>query len=405
MGRVTDTPRRIVVVGASQAGLAASRELRKRGFDDAITVLDAEDGGPYRRPEVSKGLLSGAFDAAGVAVRLPEELELDLRTGATAVGLDPGRRTVRVRTGETVDDLPYDGLVVATGALARPPLGAAPAGVHTLRTLADAHAMRADLIRASSLVVVGGGFIGLEVASVARGLGIRVTVLELADLPLAGVLGKDFGEHLARVHREGGVDLRCGIAMEGWDVGADGHVRGVATSGGSVVPGDLVLLATGSLPATGWLDGSGADCSAGLRCDATCAVEGLPAVVAAGDVASWWNPLYDRRMRVEHWTNAIEQGGFAARRLLDEHDPGGFVSAPYFWSDQWGTRIQSIGSTGGHDEAVVIEQDSDRILVAYGSAGRLVAVAGMNAGPAVNRYRKPILERATLRSVTDREVA
>lgn len=392
------TPRRIVVVGASQAGLAASRELRKQGHDGPIVVLDNDAGGPYRRPEVSKGLLSGVYDTAAVAVRWPTDLQLDFRPGISATALDPVRKVVHLRDGSGDHELGYDGLVIASGAIARP-LPGMPTGVHTLRTAADAERMRAELDAAQSVVIVGGGFIGLEVASVARTLGKDVTVLELAERPLERVLGSAFGEHLAAVHRSRGVDLRCGTGLERFTTGAEGRVSGAVLSDGTTLPTSLVLVAIGSQPAVGWLAGTGVDGAGGVRCDATCAVEGLDAVVAAGDVAEWWNPLYERRMRVEHWTNAIEQGVFAARRLLGRHDPAGFASAPYFWSDQWGVRIQSLGSTTDHDEVMIMEQAEDKILVAYGRAGRLVAVAGMDTGSAVNRYRKAILDGATLASV------
>jgi NADPH-dependent 2,4-dienoyl-CoA reductase/sulfur reductase-like enzyme len=400
--------RDVLVVGASQAGLAASRELRRLGHDGPITILDAEEDGPYRRPEVSKGLLSGKFEPDTVAVRWPEDLGLDLVTGVTAERLDADRRVVTARrAGESIE-FGYDGLVVATGAAARPvPLDAVPSGVHTLRTVADSLRMRAELDAAAAIVIVGAGFIGLEVAAVAAELGKRVTVVEAAPVPLERVLGRAFGEHVAAVHRTRGVELRTGTGMARLEVDADGAVSGVELTDGSRLSAALVLFAVGSVPETGWLEGSGATLENGVRCDATCEVEGLPGVVAAGDVASWWNPLYARRMRVEHWTNAIEQGGYAARRLLGEHDPAGFSSAPYFWSDQFGMRLQSIGSTTGHDAVEVIEHEGDTMIVGYGVGGRLVAVAGLNAGTAVNRYRKAVLTGADLESVRPegREVA
>lgn len=406
--RKAATMRDILVVGASQAGLAASRELRRLGHDGPITILDAENGGPYRRPEVSKGLLSGTFEPDTVAVTWPADLGLELVQGTTAERLDAARKVVVARDHDGVREFGYDGLVVATGAAARPvPLEPVPAGVHTLRTVADALRMRAELGAARSIVIVGAGFIGLEVAAVAGELGKQVTVLEAGPVPLERVLGRAFGEHVAAVHRTRGVELRCGSPMDRIEVDAAGAVCAVELADGTSLPTSLVLFATGSAPEVGWLAGSGADCADGIRCDATCAVEGLTDVVAAGDVAGWWNPLYGRHMRVEHWTNAIEQGGYAARRLLGRHDPAGFTSAPYFWSDQFGMRLQSIGSTTGHDAVEIIEQDGDTMIVGYGIEGRLVAVAGLNAGTAVNRYRKAVLAGADLVSVRvdGREVA
>jgi NADPH-dependent 2,4-dienoyl-CoA reductase/sulfur reductase-like enzyme len=392
--------RDIVVVGASQAGLAASRELRRLGHEGRILVLDGERTGPYRRPEVSKGLLNGTFDTDSVTVPWPDELELDLVTGTVAERLDVDRRVVEARTGERERAFPYDGLVIATGTGARQaPWAGTPRGLHTLRTLDDALRLRRDLEAASSIVIVGGGFIGLEVAAVARALGKDAVVLEAAPRPLERVLGPRFADHVSRVHRDRGVDLRCGVAVETLDLDADGELEAVVVSDGCRIPASLVLFAAGSSPATEWLRDSGAVLDPGVRCDATCAVEGIPDAVAAGDVASWWNPLYGRRMRVEHWTNAIEQGTYAARRLLGQHDPEGFSSAPYFWSDQFGMRLQSIGSTSAHDEVVVLEEEGETMVVGYGQQGRLVAVAGMNAGPRVNRFRKSVLGGADLDSV------
>jgi NADPH-dependent 2,4-dienoyl-CoA reductase/sulfur reductase-like enzyme len=400
--------REVLVVGASQAGLAASRELRRQGHHGPITILDAEECGPYRRPEVSKGLLSGKFAPDTVAVTWPDDLGLTLVTGVTAERLDAGRRVVTARQDDIVREFPYDGLVVATGAAARPvPLDVVPSGVHTLRMVADSLRMRAELEAAEAIVIVGAGFIGLEVAAVAAELGKRVTVVEPAPVPLERVLGRAFGAHIAAVHRGRGVDLRGGVGMARLDTDAEGAVTGVEPTDGTRLAASLVLFAAGSVPAVDWLEDSGATLENGVRCDATCAVEGLTDVVAAGDVAGWWNPLYGRRMRVEHWTNAIEQGGYAARRLLGRHDPAGFSSAPYFWSDQFGMRLQSIGSTTGHDAVEIIEHEGDTMIVGYGIEGRLVAVAGIDAGKAVNRYRKAVLSGADLASVrpADRVVA
>jgi NADPH-dependent 2,4-dienoyl-CoA reductase/sulfur reductase-like enzyme len=189
-----------------------------------------------------------------------------------------------------------------------------------------------------------------------------------------------------------------GVTVTGLE-GAHGAVRTVSLSDGRQLPADLVLVSIGSQPSVDWLTTSGLDAAAGVQCDHTCAVEGLRDVVAAGDVASWHNPLYDRRMRVEHWTNAIEQGTYAARRLLGVHDPAGFVSAPYFWSDQYGMRLQSIGSTQGFDEAEVLAHDGDKLVVAYGREGRLVCVAGLHAGTAVMGFRAMVVGAAPMTDV------
>jgi NADPH-dependent 2,4-dienoyl-CoA reductase/sulfur reductase-like enzyme len=285
----------------------------------------------------------------------------------------------------------FDGLVIATGSVARPSPYGAIDGVHTLRTATDADRMRPGLEAAKRVVILGGGFIGLEVAAVACGLGKQVTVVEAAPIPLAHVLGESFGNHLTKLHRGKGIDIVTGATVQAVDTTADGHVRAAVLSDGSELLADLVLVAIGSRAAVDWLASSGLDVTGGVRCDRTCAVEGTEDVVAAGDVASWVNPLYERRMRIEHWTNAIEQGTYAAKRLLGNHDPAGFVSAPYFWSDQHGMRLQSIGTTLDHDESVVLDHDGDRLVMAYGRAGRVTCVAGIKAGTKVMAQRKNVL--------------
>jgi NADPH-dependent 2,4-dienoyl-CoA reductase/sulfur reductase-like enzyme len=190
------------------------------------------------------------------------------------------------------------------------------------------------------------------------------------------------------------VALVCGAGVAG--IEGHGRVERVRLTDGTVLEADLVLAAIGSAPAVDWLASSGLDVARGVRCDSGCAVEGAPGVVAAGDVASWLNPLYGRTMSVEHWTHAIQQGSFAARRLLGCADPEGFASAPYFWSDQFDFKLESFGSTAGHDEARIVDHDGDGVIVAYGRAGLLVAVAGLNAGRRLHAYRRLVERRATI---------
>ncbi|WP_327241789.1 NAD(P)/FAD-dependent oxidoreductase [Streptomyces sp. NBC_01320] len=392
--------RNIIIAGGANAGLSAARELRLSGFDGSIQVVDRDPRGPYRRPETSKGMLDGRTTRAKAAIPWPEELQVERFVGVTLTALDPASRTVLIKTAAGTRAFPFDGLVIATGCEARPsPFGPSIGGVHTLRDLEDSEAMRPDLDTAHRVVIIGGGFIGLEVASVARGLGKDVTVVEAAPQPLARLLGRGFGEYVAQRHRDRGVRLITDVTVKGLAAGPSGRVASVVLSTGESLDADVVLVAIGSAPATRWLEGSGIDLHMGVSCDRTCAVPGVAGVVAAGDVASWINPRYGRRMRVEHWTNAIEQGTYAARRLLGVHDPDGFASVPYFWSDQYGVKLQSIGSTVGHDEAVVLEQTDERLLVAYGREGRLVCVAGWNAGAVVMKQRPLVLEGVPLDEV------
>ncbi|BDZ39301.1 NAD(P)/FAD-dependent oxidoreductase [Microbacterium suwonense] len=386
---------RIVIAGASIAGVSAARELRRHGYQGSIALIDQDPLVAYRRPEVSKGLLSGAVSTETMKVPTPADLDLALMSGATLEGLDPQAQTVHVADIEGVTQkVGYDRLVIATGSEARPsPFSPTLQRVHTLRTSADALAMKADLDRAKDVVIVGAGFIGLEVAAVARSLGKSVTVIEAAEIPLSRVLGDTFGTHIAQKHRTAGVNLVLGDGVARLGSGGDGTVSHVELTSGGIVPADVVLVAIGSRPATAWLENSGLPLGDGVELDETCAVHGFEGtIVAAGDVASWTNPLYERRMRVEHWTNAIEQAAYAARRIHGAHDPAGFSSAPYFWSDQFGQKIQSIGSSFGFTDETVLDQTDDAILVAYSRGDRLLSIAGMNAGTRVMMMRKHVLD-------------
>lgn len=384
--------RRVVIAGAATAGLSAARTLRQAGFDGRIQLVDSEPASPYRRPEVSKGILEGRIDETTIRTPWPDDLGLELVT-ASLRHVDFGARTV---VADAVT-LPYDGLVVATGSLARPSPFQQLGNVFSLRSLDDGVRMHQALAGAQRLVLIGGGFIGLEVAAVARKLGLHVTVVEAAEVPLGHALGADFGEHLAALHRDRGVEILCGRRVSG--IHGAGTVESVSLADGTHLPADIVLVSIGSVPAVDWLASSGLDTARGVPCDRTCAVRGTTGVVAAGDVAHWYNPLYQRHVRVEHWTNAIEQGTYAARRLLGKHDPEGFASAPYFWSDQYGMRLQSVGSTTGYDETEILSRNGEKLLVAYGRQGKLICVAGLDMGTTVMSYRHLVSEQATMDAV------
>ncbi len=391
---------RVVIAGGSIAGGSAARELRRGGYTGSLTLVDAEPGAGYRRPSVSKGILTGEETAAKVRMPLPTDLDLELEAGARLHDLDLGARVLvgEDSLGEPLV-LAFDGVVLATGSVARrTPLGAGLEGVFSLRGMEDALRLRAALLASRRLVVVGAGFIGLEVAASARKLGLEVTVVEAAPKPLSHVLGPELADRMASLHAARGVEIVCGVTVA--EVEGRLSVDAVRLSDGRRIETDVLLVAVGSTPAVSWLQRSGLDVGAhGVSCDATCAALGAEGVVAAGDIAAWENPLYGRRMRIEHWTNAQEQGAYAARRLLGTHDPVGFSSAPYFWSDQHGSKVQSIGTTVGHDETRVLVDDEDRLGIAYGREGILIAVAGIDVGPLVPRARRLIEAREPLESL------
>ncbi|WP_328493288.1 FAD-dependent oxidoreductase [Streptomyces sp. NBC_00414] len=404
--------RNVVVVGASAAGLAAAETLRREGYDGRLTLVGDEPHAPYDRPPLSKQVLASAWDPDRLALRSPSdlgalELELRLATAATGLGSDGADgRAVLLADGTRVA---YDGLVVATGARPRrlPGDGAA----HVLRTLDDALALRDRLGAGRRLVVVGAGFLGAEAAAVARSLGTEVTLLEPAPVPLAHAVGAEVGRVLSAAHLDHGVDLRTGVAVTAVTEG------GVRLADGELVEGDAVLVAVGSLPNTEWLAGSGLTVDDGLVCDQYCeAVPETPradgahegTVFAAGDVARWHNPLFGVPMRVEHRTNAAEQGMAAARNLLHPQARKPFAPVPYFWSDQYDLKVQAFGRLRGHDEVAVVEGDLDerRFVIAYRTGDRLTGVLSLGMPPkAIRGWRQAIAVRSSWRDAVTEAAA
>ena len=376
---------RVLVVGASAAGLAAAETLRREGYVGELTLLGAEPHPPYDRPPLSKQILAGEWEVGRLALRAEEhlaDLGLDLRLGATATGLDLAAREVRLADGASVG---YDALIIATGVRPRRLPGD---GAHVLRTLDDALALRENLGPGKRLVVVGAGFLGAEAAAVARGLGTDVTVLEPAPVPLAHAVGAEVGAVLAQAHLDHGVDLRTGVSVTAV------ARSGVQLADGELVAADEVLVAIGSLPNTEWLEDSGLTIDNGVVCDEYCVA--APGVYAAGDVARWHNPLFDESMRIEHRTNAAEQGLAVARNLLSPQARQPFAPVPYFWSDQYDLKIQSYGYLRDHDEMAVVDGElaSGRFIAAYRKAENLTGVVALGASPrALRTWRGAIMNR------------
>jgi len=384
----------VVIVGASIAGMHAAHTLRTEGYDGDITVVDADANTPYDRPPLSKQVLAGTWDAERITLPAAKaDLGLRYLLGRRAMGLDMADRFVRLDGGEHIG---YDGLVIATGAAARWLPGAPMLeGVHVLRNLDDCLGLRAELDdRPSRVVVVGAGFIGAEVAATCRGLGLEVTMIEGADVPLERALGSDVGGVMAEIHREEGVDLRLGVGV----VGLDGshRVEAVRLDDGSVIEAEVVVVGIGVTPNTGWLEGSGLEIDNGVVVDDTlCAA---PGVVVAGDIARWPSTRYGELLRVEHWETAIQMGEAAARRLLADHhgrEPATFDPVPWFWSDQYDRKIQLAGRSSADDdlEVVIGSLDERRFVALYGRAGRVAGVLGMNRPRHVMQLRPLVEER------------
>jgi 3-phenylpropionate/trans-cinnamate dioxygenase ferredoxin reductase subunit len=382
-------PGRVVVVGASLAGLSALEALRQEGYEGELIAVGAEPALPYDRPPLSKQVLQGHWELDKAVLREPgqyDALGVTWHLGRRATALDPAARTVTLDDGEP---LAYEGLVIATGAAPRwLPGTEGLAGVHVLRTMDQCLALRAEFETASRVCVVGAGFIGAEVAASARVRGLDVTVLEALPAPLARAFPPEMGAACAALHLDQGVDLRCGVTVAGFE--GDGRVSGVRLGDGSVIEADVVVVGVGVAPETGWLESSGLPLDNGVVCDATCATA-APGVVAAGDIARWPNNLFGETMRIEHWSNAVEQGAAAARRLLA--GPGeavDFAPVPYFWSDQYDAKIQFLGRCCPTDDVRIVNGtvDERRFVALFGRDGRLFGALAFNRPRLLMAYRK-----------------
>lgn len=385
----------IVVVGASLAGLRTVENIRKKGYQGRLVLIGDEARTPYDRPPLSKEVLRGEWEPERIDLRRKgyDDLGLDMRLGKRATALHAQSREIELEGG---DRIRYDGLAICTGTVPRRlPNQPALAGIFEIRTLDDALAMREALAKKPRVCVVGAGFIGSEVAASCVKLGLPVTVVEALPVPLARNLGETLGQHFASLHRSHGVDLRLGAGV--LKIVGDGRVEKVFLTDGSEIDCDLLCIGIGVLPCTSWLEGSGLALDNGVVCDEYLRAS-LPGVYAAGDVCNWQNPLYGERMRVEHWTNAVEQARVLADNLLaTDGKLQAFESAPMFWSDQYGIKIQGAGRPRPDDTLHIAHGtlESGTFTALYGRAGRLVAVVTFQQPAKLFQYRKMIAERAS----------
>jgi NADPH-dependent 2,4-dienoyl-CoA reductase/sulfur reductase-like enzyme len=403
---------RVVVVGASLAGLRTVESLRSSGFAGPITLLSDELVAPYDRPPLSKQFLAGTWDRDRITLRTNEELSalnVDLRLGIQATGVDVARRLVHgVAPGvpgidpamaQVAQSFPYDALVIASGVRARSlPAGLVDAGlqkpsVHTIRTRADSETLQAFLTEGVKVVVVGAGFIGAEVAATASAKGATVTIIEALPIPLSRALGDEMGAACGSLHARHGVTLRCGIEVIAITNGC------VFLADGSTLAADVVVAGIGTIPNTEWLADSGMDITNGVRVDEYCRVLStagsvLPGVYAVGDIAVFplaWplgpdtsEPLL---ARIEHWTNAAEMAAHLAEVLMGEANP--YAPVPYFWSDQYSHKIQFLGRAHPCDEVRIVagSVDEGAWLALYRSGDRLTAALGVSKVRALAPYR------------------
>ncbi|TDD42344.1 ferredoxin reductase [Nonomuraea terrae] len=394
---------RIVIVGASLAGLRAAATLRREGYAGALTLIGDEPGEPYDRPPLSKQVLSGQIAAADTMLPRRDELDAEWIRGVAAVGLDLAARQVRLADGRAVG---YDRLLIATGVRARPwpdPQEAALDGVSVLRSRQDAAELRRRLASGPRVLVIGGGFTGSEIASVCRELDLPVTVAERGPAPLVGALGGVVGRIAADMQRENGVDLRCGVTVTALEGDRDGRLRRARLSDGSVLDVDLAVAALGAVRNVEWLDGSGLAAGAwGVGCDAGCRAFDVNGIVCddvfvAGDVARFPHPVYGYQfLTLEHWGNAVSQAHVAAHNMIS---PSGrlrpHLSLPVFWSAQFGVNIKSVGVPTFADEVAIVQGSVEerRFVAVYGHRGRITAAVTFDEAMWLDFYRD-LIERA-----------
>ncbi|GAA2358858.1 NAD(P)/FAD-dependent oxidoreductase [Nonomuraea africana] len=365
-----------VIVGAGLAGAKAAQTLREEGFTGEVVLIGAENERPYERPPLSKGYLQGKSEREKIFVQPPywyADQAIDLRLGTTVTGISLDAHEV------TLDDgarQPYDKLLIATGASARTLPGAAL----TLRTVADSEALKAGFAAGGRVVIIGAGWIGLETAAAARLAGCEVTVVEPEPSPLHRVLGPELGEVFADLHRRHGVDLRLGVAAEEVEAAA------VRLGDGERLPADLVVAGIGAAPNVELAREAGLEVGDGIRTDAALRTS-HPDVYAAGDVAESYHPLYGRRLRVEHWANALNGGPAAARSMLGLEVV--YDRVPYFYTDQFELGMEFSGDTLGYDE-VVIRGEGLEFIAYWLREGRVIAGMNVNVWDVVDDIQQLI---------------
>ena len=382
--------RTALIVGASVAGVRTAQALRSKGYDGRVVLIGAEEETPYDKPPLSKQFLAGDWTADRLTLlsaSAAEQAGIELLLGAAATRLDVAEHRVELADGRR---LGYDECVVATGAAARPSPWPVPSGGHVLRTQADSVALRAELLRGGPVVIVGGGFIGAEVAATAHGLGCAVTVVDPLPAPAARVLGAEVGELFGAVHERHGVTTRFGVGVE--TVQGRAGALSVRLTDGDRLPAATVVVGIGAVPNDEWLASSGLLVDDGVVCDEYCRATGTTDVWAAGDVARWWHPDLGHLVRIEHWTNAVDQATAVAQNIVAPETRQPYRPVGYIWSDQYDWRIQIVGRPADAARHRLLGEpsaDPPRLVALYADhAGRLVGAAALGWPRALVQCRR-----------------
>lgn len=366
----------IIIIGAGQAGLQAAVSLRQGGFDGALTLIGEEDHLPYQRPPLSKKYLLGEMTADRLLLKpnaFFEEFNVDLRLGVRAQAVDAARKSIELSSGESLN---FSKALLATGTRSRllPLPGHDLAGVLTLRTIADVERMRPYLGSGGRAAIIGGGYIGLEVAAITRALGFEVMVFEAGGRVMQRVAAPETSAFFHDLHTQNGVLIRLNAAIEA--IEGETHCRGIRASNGEVFPADLVLVAVGAVPETALAEEAGLKVEDGISVDPTCQTSAED-IYAAGDCASFHSPLFDRVIRLESVQNAIDQAKAAAQAMMGEKPE--YNPMPWFWSDQYDVKLQIAGLSQGYDHAELRgDPETKAFGIAYSKAGRLIAVDTIN---------------------------